>query len=191
VKKIFATLHAGAAFITGCIFLCGCENKLSDIKNLNSKSTGKDEAKNVAIKYSVGAKRKALLTAPLMFRVYDTASFVEFTKTIHVDFFDETGNAIESRLDARYAKYKDAQSIVFLKDSVRVTNVLGDTLYCNELFWDRNKKDQEFYTDKPVRIRRRLEIIDGIGLDARQDFKEWHIVKPVGFVKVPASQFPN
>jgi hypothetical protein len=91
----------------------------------------------------------------------------------------------------QYAKYKETESNVFLKDSVRVINVLGDTLYCNELNWDLKKTGAEFYTDKPVRIRTRTQIIDGIGMEAKQDFTEWHIIQPVGFLKVPAAQFPN
>jgi LPS export ABC transporter protein LptC len=184
IKKI-------AAFLAGCFFLFSCENKLEDVKNANSKSVGKDEAINVNIKYSIGGKKKAVLTSPLMYRVLNADNYVEFPKTIHVDFYNDTGDTLESRLDAHYAKYQESQSKVFLKDSVKVINRLGDTLYCNELYWDRSKTNQEFYTDKPVRIRRKMEIIDGIGLDARQDFKEWHIVQPTGFVKVPGSQFPN
>jgi LPS export ABC transporter protein LptC len=180
-----------AAFITGCFFLWSCENKLSDVQNINSKSIGKDEARDVIIKYSVGGKRKAVLTGPLMYHVQSPENFTEFPKSIHVDFFDEKGAFIESKLDALYAKYQQSQSIVFLKDSVRVINLQGDTLFSNELYWDRSKIGHEFYTDKAVRIRRRMEIIDGIGLDASQDFKEWHIVHPIGFVKVPNSQFPN
>jgi hypothetical protein len=59
------------------------------------------------------------------------------------------------------------------------------------LYWDKSKINQEFYTEKPVKIRTRTQIINGIGMDARQDFKEWHIVHPIGFVKVPSSQFPD
>ena len=72
-----------------------------------------------------------------------------------------------------------------------VINVLGDTLYCQELWWDRNRTGFEFYTDKEVRIRRKLQIIDGIGMEARQDFKEW-VIKNVSnsFIRVPNSQFP-
>ena len=183
IKKI-------AAFTAGCFFLCSCENKLEDVKS-GSKSVGKDEAINVTIKYSIGGKKKAVLTSPLMYRVLNADNYVEFPKTIHVDFYNDGGDTLESRLDARYAKYEENQSKVFLKDSVKIINRTGDTLYCNELYWDRSKLNQEFYTDKPVRIRRKMEIIDGIGLDARQDFKEWHIIQVTGFLKVPGSQFPN
>ena len=180
-----------AALLTGCFFLLSCENKLEDVKSINSKSVGKDEAINVKVNYSIGGKKKAVLTSPLMYRVLNAENYVEFPKTIHVDFYNDTGDTLESRLDAHYAKYQESQSKVFLKDSVRVISRMGDTLYCNELYWDRSKTNQEFYTDKPVRIRRKMQIIDGIGLDARQDFKEWHIVQSTGFVKVPGSEFPN
>lgn len=190
IKKNHITI--AAALFTGCFFLYSCENDLAQVQKINAKELGKDVAKKVAIRYSLGGKKKAVLTAPLMYRVQDTTSYIEFPQTLHVDFYNATGDTIESRLDAKYARYRDAQSIVFLKDSVRVYNTsTGDTLYCDELYWDRNRLNNEFYTDKPVKIRRKMQIIDGTGMEARQDFKEWHIIHPTGFVKVPGSEFPN
>lgn len=181
-----------AALIPGCFFLLtGCENDLGQVQQINAKELGKDVAKNIKTRYSIGGRKKAILTAPVMYKVQDTASYIEFPETLHVDFYNEKGDSIESRLDARYAKYRENKSVVFLKDSVRVINVLGDTLYCKQLYWDRNRTGQEFYTDDTVRIRRKMQVIDGVGMDARQDFKEWHIVKPVGFVKVPGNEFPQ
>lgn len=180
-----------AAFTAGCFFLYGCENDLKDVENINKKELGRDVAKDVKTRYSINGRKKAVLTAPLMYKVQDTTSYIEFPNTLHVDFYNDKGDSIESRLDAKYARYREAKSVVFLKDSVRVINVLGDTLYCNELYWDRNKTGQEFYTTDTVHIRRKMQHIDGVGMDARQDFKEWHIVKPVGTVKVPGSEFPN
>lgn len=192
MQRNSANIKLLAALITGCFFLCSCENDINVIKQFNTKKTGVEEAKKVAVNYSIGGRRKALLTSPLMYRVQDTVPYVEFPNTIHVDFFNEkNSDVIDSKLDARYAKYKETQSIVFLKDSVRVINVLGDTLYCDELYWDVKKTGAEFYTEKPVRIRTRTQIINGIGMQARQDFKEYHIVQPTGIISVPASQFPN
>jgi len=192
MHRYSANINLFAALITGCFFLCSCENDINVINQFNTKKTGVEEAKKVTVNYSIGGRRKALLTSPLMYRVQDTIPYVEFPNTIHVDFFNEkNSDAIDSKLDARYAKYKETQSIVFLKDSVRVINVLGDTLYCDELYWDVKKTGAEFYTEKPVRIRTRTQIINGIGMQARQDFKEYHIVQPTGIISVPASQFPN
>lgn len=166
-----------------------CENDKGAVKKSLEKGLGKDVATQVKVQYSVQGKKKAILTGPQMFRVQDTVTYIEFPKTVHVDFYD-LKDSIESVLDAKYARYNDGQSKITLRDSVRIVNILGDTLYCEELFWDRNKLGEEFFTDKPVRIRRKTEIIDGIGLTARQDFKEWMIVKPVGILKVPKSSYP-
>ncbi len=180
-----------AALFTSCLFVAACGNSDKEIREfIAKKRIGVEEAKDVNINYSVTGKTKALITAPQMLRYEDTVPYLEFPKTIHADFYNDS-LVIESRLDARYARYMETQKIVFLKDSVKVINTIGDTLYCNELYWDRSKIGKEFYTDKPVRIRTKTHILDGTGLDAPQDFKEWHILQPKGFVKVPASQFPG
>lgn len=179
-----------AAVFIGCLFLCSCENTQSEIDSFNKKDVAVEVGKNVVIKYTVSGVKKAILIGPLMYRVQDTIPYIEFPKNIHVDFFG-VRDSIDSKLDARYARYKESQSKVFLKDSVRVINVKGDTLYCDELYWDRNRTGKEFYTDKPVRIRTRTEILNGIGMEARQDFKEYLIIHPTGIVSVPAAQFPN
>ncbi len=179
------------AVFTGCFFLVGCEDMLSEgHAKFNQKDIAREEGKDVVITYSVSGKKKAILKGPVMYRIQDTVPYVEFPKNIHVDFFD-VQDSLDSKLDAKYATYKESQSKVFLRDSVRIINAKGDTLYCDELYWDRNHTGAEFYTDKKVRIRRKMEIIDGIGMEARQDFKEWYIINPTGTVKVPATQFPN
>lgn len=180
-------LFISVSFIISMLASCGNSDK--EVNEYNSKSLGVEEITNADINYTLGGNAKAKLTSPLMLRVQDASAYVEFPKKLHVDFFNESG-AIDSRLDALYGKYYEMESKVFLKDSVKVINVLGDTLYCNELWWDRSRKGNEFYTDKPVRIRRKLQIIDGIGMDASQDFKAWHIINPVGIINVPNTQFP-
>ncbi len=173
----------------GCFFLFSCENDEAEIKRLTSKKLGQEEAKNIKLTFTTGGKTKAILTSPLMLRVQDTVPYVEFPKTLAVDFYNETGIA-ESKLTALYARYKENQDIVFLKDSVKVVNIKGETLYCDELYWNRNRVGSEFYTDKPVRIRTLTHIIDGIGMEASQDFKNYYIKRPTGMIKIPSSQFP-
>lgn len=163
---------------------------MEDIKKITSKRTGVEVAKVVDIVYTIGDKTKARLTAPLMLRHQDTVPYIEFTKTIHADFYTDS-LIVESKMDAHYGKYIETQSKVFLRDSVVVFNTKGDTLYCDELYWDRARKGEEFYTDKPVRIRTKTHILDGDGLDAPQDFKTWHLINGRGIVRVPSSEFPE
>lgn len=178
------------AMILGCFFISSCENSLDQLNQFTSKRIGVEEAKGVKIIYAIGDKTTSRITAPLMLRHAEAAPYIEFTKTIHADFFNDSLR-VTSKMDANYARYMETESKVFLRDSVKVFNIKGDTLFCNELYWDRNHPGHEFYTDKPVRIRTATQIIDGDGLDAPQDFSSWHIINGRGFVRVPASEFPE
>ncbi|MBC7933878.1 MAG: LPS export ABC transporter periplasmic protein LptC [Rhizobacter sp.] len=178
-----------AALLTGCLFLASCENNEGDVNDLHTKKTGVEEAKDVVITFTTGGKTKAILTSPLMLRVQDTVPYIEFPKTLAVDFYDDSG-IVESKLTALYARYKESENIIYLRDSVKVINSKGEKLTTDELYWNRNRTGWEFYTEKPVKIRTFTQIIDGIGMEASQDFKQRYIKQPTGIVTVPASKFP-
>ena len=179
-----------AACISGCFFY-GCENNVNEVKKLNAKSLGVEEGKNIVLNYTISGKIRTILKAPVMLRIQDTINFVEFPKTLTADFYNDEG-IVESRLTARYGKYAEMKATVFLKDSVQVINFLkGDTLYTDELYWDRMRTGSEFYTEKPVKIRTKTQVIDGIGMEASQDFRNHHIKKITGTIAVPASKFPG
>ena len=187
-----AYIKLSAAIFLGCIFFYACENSSKEIDSLTKKDLGVEEAVNVNINYTLGGKTKAIMLSPLMLRVQDTMPYVEFPKKIHVDFYNDS-TKIESILDAKYAKYIESQSKILLRDSVRFIGLKnGDTLYCDELYWDRSRPTYQFYTDKPVQIRTKLQIINGTGFETSQDFKDKHVINPTNsFIKVPSSQFPE
>ena len=186
------SLKVFAALIIGCFFLCSCENDQAVVNNLNKKkSLSVEEARNVLINYTLGGKIKTVLKSPLMLRVQDTIIYIEFPKTLSADFYNDKG-IVESKLTALYGKYKENESIIYLRDSVKVISLeKGDTLYCEELYWDRSRVGAEFYTDKAIRIRTKTQIIDGIGMEAPQNFKDYYIKQPKGSVTVPSTNFPQ
>lgn len=183
-------INLWAVLIAGCFFIISCENTQEQIDALTFHRIGVEEGKGISINYSVGGRTKAKISAPIMLRYQDSIPYTEFPKNIHADFYDDS-LTIESKLDAHYGRYMEIESKVYLKDSVRLYNRNGDTLYCDELYWDRNKIGREFYTDKPVRIRTKTQIIDGSGMEAPQDFSGWNIYHPKGIVRVPASDLPQ
>jgi LPS export ABC transporter protein LptC len=182
--------HILLAVLSGCFFVGSCVNDENEVRHLFSKKTGVDEATGLDSYMSQGGKMKARLTAPRMLRyLEDTLPRVEFPNTLHVDFYDDSLK-IESKLDARYARYYESQNKIFLKDSVQVYNIQGDTLHCMELWWDQTQ--QKFYTDKAVRIHRKDMIMIGIGLTAPQDFTSFEMYKVSNsIIRIPASQFPD
>lgn len=159
-----------------------CENDLKDIKALSEKKPNVETVTNVVNYYSQQAKMKAKLTSPIMHHYQTDSPYWEFPKSLHVDFYNDT-LLIESQLNSRYGRFIENQRKVFLKDSVVVSNLKGDTLFCRELWWDQQK--QIFYTDKPVRIHQPDKIIYGIGLEAPQDFSSFNTTEAHGFFRVP------
>lgn len=182
-KKIFAAL-------TGCcFFLQACENKLDDVKRFSDKPLNIETMDSVTSFISQGGKMKAKLSSVYLLRTQDTLPRVEFPRRLHVDFFGDSLQQ-ESFLDAKYGKYFEGRNQVFLRDSVKVFNIKGDTLWADELWWDQNQ--QKFYTDKAFKVWQHDKYILGTGLEAGQDLK-WYKMRNINnsFLNMPASQFPQ
>jgi LPS export ABC transporter protein LptC len=171
-------LKLAVAFVSSCFFMAACENDVDAVKALGAKVGGIDVGKDVAIYVSNNGKLGAKLTAPLMNRyLLDSSKMIEFPTSIHVDFFKDS-NQIESQLSAKYAKYKETENIVYLKDEVVIFNTLGDTLWCKEMYWDQNTG--KFYTEQDVVVKQHspLSKIYGKGLEANQNLTDIRIFKP-------------
>ncbi len=175
-----------AAFLTGCFFVCSCENDMEEVRNLSKKRIGIEEAHNIESYLSQNGMVKARLTAPVMLRYQLDTPKTEFPKSLHVNFFNDSLK-IESELNARYGSYFENENKVFLRDSVVVYNITGDTLHTQELYWDQRK--ESFYTDKNVIIHKPDQKIYGKGLIADQSFKNITIRNPTGFMLIPDSSF--
>jgi LPS export ABC transporter protein LptC len=165
------------AAVIYCLFLFGCENNETEIADLVKQNTNNEEATSIVLQYTMGGKPKAILTAPLMLRTQDSITFYEFPKSVHGVFFNEQQQE-ETIVDALYGKYSDGNNIVYLRDSVKIVTLLkGDTIYCEDLYWNRARKGTEFYTYKKVRIKQvGGQYINGAnGLEADEAFKNFHI----------------
>ncbi len=176
-----------AALITGCFFVCGCHNNYQEVQDLAKKKTPVDKATNVESYLSQNGAVRAKLTAPLMLMRNNDTLKTEFPQTLHVDFYDSV--KIQSKLFAKYGLYYNGRRLVFLRDSVIFFNIQGDTLRCEELWWDQDK--QLIYTTVPVHIRKPDEQIDGTGLTADQNFSHWTITNAKGPINVPDSTLPK
>lgn len=165
-KNIFT-----AAVIFGCFFMCACENDVNEVRELGKKKPGIEEGKNIDIYLSTNGKMRAHLTAPFLLRYQgDSSKKTEFPKTLHVDFYNDSTVKVESQLNALYGKYLETEEKFYLKDSVVIFNIKGDTLFCEDLYWDQSK--QKFYTEKRVRLSRnfrRTYIVGEHGMTANQD----------------------
>ena len=177
-RKLNTFLILAVTGISSCFFMESCENNVNDVKALGSKAGGIDIGKDVAIYISNGGKLSAKLTAPIMNKyLQDSGRMIEFPKSIKVDFYKDSAE-VESKLTANYAHYIESENKVFLKDDVVVFNILGDTLWCKEMYWDQ--LTSKFHTDKEVIVKQHNPIskIYGLGLEANQNLTDIKIFKP-------------
>jgi LPS export ABC transporter protein LptC len=189
MTKIFSIkFRRSAAMICSCLFFLACENSQKDIDAVTGTKAMVEEAKNIETYLSQGGMLKARLSAPYMIRSSTDTLYVEFPRSLHVNFFDSLGR-VDSHLDSKYGKYYESLNKVYLRDSVLVYNIQGDSLRSPDLWWDQNT--QLFYTDKNVWIRRQGTVLLGKGMDSRQDLSDIHIKQVTGLVDLPDSLRPQ
>ncbi|MEO5682903.1 MAG: LPS export ABC transporter periplasmic protein LptC [Chitinophagaceae bacterium] len=179
------------ALLAGCFVLYGCENDLKELAPAKDKRAALEEGHFIESYLSQGGKVKGKLTAPLMYRYQVDSPYVEFPKKLHIDFFNDS-LVKESQMDADYGKYREWENKVFLKGNVVVINVLkGDTLRCEELWWDQNA--QKFYTNKPARYSQKDKFVNygRNGLEAKQDLSNLVFYDNSGTLPVPKDTLAN
>jgi LPS export ABC transporter protein LptC len=188
-QNIFGFFKAAAHSLWLLVILCSCENDVKKVNDWTKKVVMKEEATKVESFLSQDGKMKARLTAPLMLRVEADTLYVEFPQSLHVDFYDDSIK-IETRLDSKYGKYLEAFNKVYLKDSVVVINIKGDTLKCRDLWWDQNTK--LFFSDNYAEYRTKEKIVHGgKGIEATQDFSRVTFREVTGVLQMKENGFPQ
>lgn len=140
------------------------------------------EADNVTINYTDSGALKARITAKkLLGFKRDGNDIVKMPKGIVANFYNDEGE-IESFLTAEYGISYQTQKLTEVSRNVVVRNNKGEKLNTEKLIWDQKK--QIIYTDKFVRITTKDEMLTGEGMESKQDFSNWHIIKPRGRIAI-------
>ncbi|NCT74498.1 MAG: LPS export ABC transporter periplasmic protein LptC [Chitinophagaceae bacterium] len=173
--------------LAGSVLLYSCENSQAEIDAYTKRVQMQEVAQDVESYLSQAGKMKARLKAPLMYRVMSDSQYLEFPNSLHVDFYDDS-TRVETWLDSKYGKYFENLDKVYLRDSVVIVTVKGDTLRCHDLWWDQNKAI--FYTDSVATYRSPgNNISGGRGMEATQDLKTVTFRSPLGDMVVSSSGF--
>lgn len=161
---------------------------MQEVQDLGRKKVSVEEAIGVTSYLSQNALMKAKLTAPRMLRTNADTQVTEFPNSLQVEFYNDSTKP-ESHLFAKYGRYLQYESKVYLRDSVIVYNyVTHDTLRTDELYWDQD--EEKFYTDKQVQIRTPSEKLNGSGLTADQSFSWWTLKNASGPMLIADSTLP-
>lgn len=182
-----------AVLFGSCFFWWSCENDVAEVQALGKRTPGVDEGRQIVSYLSMGGTLKARLNAPLMLRYQgDSALKTEFPQGLFVEFFNDSIK-LESTLQARYGKYLEAENKVYLRDSVVVVRLNGDTLRTAELYWDQNQ--QLFYTNKFTTIIQkepRQTLYAYKGFRSTQDLGRitYYELKQGSYIILPDSSLP-
>jgi LPS export ABC transporter protein LptC len=166
-------------------FLVSCTNDIKQIKAFEEEQNlPVMNVDTLQILYSDSAKLKIkLLTNKLLrYSPYDKPYMV-FPEGIKVYFYNRD-EKLESSLIANYAHFNEKTEIWEARGNVVIVNRDGDVITTPQVFWDRRKA--KVYSEKEVRIRKKDEIINGIGFDADQNFYEYTIWKFRGVISLNA-----
>ena len=139
-----------------------------------------EEIFDVGVKYSEKGKVSVEMKTPVQLRYLNGDKV--FPDSVNIVFFDSLGTQITTvRSDS--GRYDGVKNIYIVTGNVIVVNILKqEFLYTSELNW--NPATRKVFNDKPNRIlrKRSSDVINGTGLDARQDFSEMALKKVTGIV---------
>jgi lipopolysaccharide export system protein LptC len=93
--------------------------------------------------------------------------------SLHISFLTP-GGATTSEISASRGTYYKDQGLAVLEGNVEMTNVRGEQLQTEKLFWDEKK--EEIYNHTFVRIETEREFLEcDSGMVANTDFTRWRL----------------
>ncbi len=166
-------------FLIVLIFLQGCEEKIRPtvLSQVDSRSFPQQESWNSTVLLSDSGRTKALIRAGYI-RVYEEPRRTLLSEGVTVDFFDEEETRT-SVLTSNEAKVNDLTNDLEAWGAVVVISLEDSTtLRTERLFWDNRR--QLIHTNEFVRIVSSKEKIQGHGLEAEQNLRNYRIFRVSG-----------
>ncbi|UII21885.1 LPS export ABC transporter periplasmic protein LptC [Fulvivirga ligni] len=171
-------LYLALLLAAGLLFACGDSEKSAE--QLKPYEGPMQEAEDLELFYSESATLKVKLITDKLLEY--ASGNREFPEGMYMEFYDENG-VLTSTFKANEAVYYKEENKWRGRGDVQLKNIENkQELDTEELFW---KPDEEkMFTDKFVTIKLPDQTVYGTGLDAKQDFSDYTILKPEGVFSV-------
>jgi LPS export ABC transporter protein LptC len=135
------------------------------------------EIDNMETIYSDAAETKVKLKAKKQFALQNGNR--EFPQGVFVEFF--SGKKVTSTLVSNYAIFYKETNRYMVSGNVIIKNLEeGKTLNTEELFWYPGEERIYVDKEKQVIITTKTGVLYGKGLEAKEDFSSYKILKPTG-----------
>ena len=163
--------------------LLGCQaNSSKDLAPFANKINMQLEVSHqVEVLYTDSGYLKAKITAPVVNNYSGNDPYQEMPQGIKAYTYYLDGG-LASSISAQYAVRKQGGGVIEARNKVVITNVKGDTLNTEQLFW--KEKEKRIYTNKFVRITTPTKIFFGDGLESNQEFTHYRIINLRGVATV-------
>jgi LPS export ABC transporter protein LptC len=156
-------------FLTSTIF--SCREKSDDSKAVYVGP--KSELFGIDMEYSDSARKVVRMVTEEQLTLASEDRI--YPKEMKLWFYDKTGK-ITSEVRGDSAHFYRQKNTYKLIGHVVIHNIeKGETLKTDEFNWLPVEK--RIFTDKAVQLRTRTELVNGVGLDAAQDFSSYSLRK--------------
>lgn len=164
--------------IGGLIFSCDDDSQNAD--TFKEYEGPVSETFNTEVLYSDSAQVRIKLQAQRQLQ-YENGD-QDFPEGIYIEFFDEAGVKTTS-IEANQGHYSKEENKYTATGEVVVKNLeKNEKLETEVLYWERNKRS--INTDRYVEIESEGEVLMGEGLEAKEDFSSYEILKPTGVFSI-------
>jgi len=164
-----------------CFCLVSCEEP-KQTKKVDPYTGPIEEINDVRLLYSEAATMKVKLTTPRQLRYANDNR--KYPKPVNIIFYDQTGKE-ETKLQSDSGKYDKSKDLYTVMGHVVVTKLQNRQKMLTDLLnWSPVTK--KIYTELPVTILspETGERLQGVGLDAPQDFSRYSIRKTTGIFNI-------
>jgi len=140
-------------------------------------------ANDVKIIYSDSSLLRVIVSGPELKRyIYKFRVEEEFSKGVHVEFYDEQGSAM-AWLDAKYAIRQPNEKTIIARDSVVLFNIEGGRIETTELIWD--ERTHTLWTERFVKIIRPTgDTLTSYGMKTNESFTDYELYSVEGDMSV-------
>lgn len=170
--------YKSIAILVGLTMLLSCNNSLKEVQDLGKQTFFPVSiAENINTKYIDSGRMTSNLISSKMLNFTNRAfPFYEFPLGIDLIIYNDQQQ--KSTVTSEYAIVYEETNIIDLQGNVVLATATNDTLFTEQLFYDR--KQGWLFTNNPVKFRTADYITDGNGFDSNKDFTNAQVLEVTG-----------
>jgi LPS export ABC transporter protein LptC len=157
-----------------------CDDRLKEVQKMGiSENEPIGVAENLNLKQTDSGRVEAILISPKMIDYSNRKfAFSEFPEGINLELFDNGKKT--ATIISDYAIVYDKTNLIDLQGHVILATEAKDTLFAEQLYFDRTK--QWVFTNQPVKYRTGIDLINGNGFDSDKRFNQAEVLEINGII---------